>query len=348
MRTRFQTGWRATRQHAGIAALALLSACGGGGTEIEAAPAARVEAATAPLARHAARAWRRQGVTAIAASSDGKLLAVAQADGSVRVLDADTRVERTTLQDTNAGAVAGLVFLADAHTLVAVHRDSTVRLWNAATGSPGPVLHGHEQPLRAVAASADGALIATGGDETRVLLWDGSTGRLRRVLTGATDFANGLSVSRDGRWVASAGADGQVRVWNAATGKLVAALRGHADEALAAAFSPDATLLASAGADGKVLLWRFPAGGAPRILRAGGAAALSLAFDADGGVVVAGSADGRVTGWATTAAGTSQQVTAGASPVNALVFSVLAQRELLVGDATGGVSSLGVAVGASR
>ena len=61
------------------------------------------------------------------------------------------------------------------------------------TGERRFPLQGHEHPLRCVAASADGSVVATAGEETRVMLWDGATGRLK-------PGAAGLSRLHQRRW----------------------------------------------------------------------------------------------------------------------------------------------------
>ena len=67
------------------------------------------------------------------------------------------------------------------------------QVWHAQTGERRFPLQGHEHPLRSVAASADGTVVATGGEETRVMLWDGATGKLKQVLWGSADFINAAS-----------------------------------------------------------------------------------------------------------------------------------------------------------
>ena len=56
--------------------------------------------------------------------------------------------------------------------------DSTVRIWDPATGTQQAVLHGHTSPVSAVCAfSLDGrTLLASGGDDKTVRIWDPATG----------------------------------------------------------------------------------------------------------------------------------------------------------------------------
>jgi WD40 repeat protein len=283
----------------------LIAACGGGSddaassTSVRAAPAALDKPndnGAAQAARRHVRSGEMKGVTALAMSRDQASVGVASADGRVLVLNsAGQEVKR--LQGTGGSVTAGLVFSANDRYLVAVSRDSSATAWNVQTGERRFSLSGHEHGLRTVSASADGSLIATGGEETRVMLWDGSTGRLKQILRGPTDFVNSVSVSADARYVASGDANATVLVWSVATGKVLHTMRGHQGEVNAVAFSANSRWLASADQTGKVLLWDVASGRAQPALLGQQAAVRSLAFDADSNLLASGAADGKVVVW---------------------------------------------------
>ena len=165
------------------------------------------------------------GVNAVAFSPDGKLLAVAQANGYVRLWNPVTGqpVGAPLLASTSPQSyVAGVAFSPDGKLLASAGGDGTVQLWNLATGQAVGT------PLPA----------ATSGG------------------------VNAVAFSPDGTLLAAAYADGYVRLWNLATGQAVGtplpAGAGSGGSVSGVAFSPDGKPLATADTDGTVWMWQMP------------------------------------------------------------------------------------------
>jgi WD40 repeat protein len=132
-----------------------------------------------------------------------------------------------------------VAFSPDGKQVASGSDDSTVRLWDAATGAPLQTLEGHSNWVRSVAFSPDGKQVASGSDDSTVRLWDAATGAPLQTLEGHSNWVTSVAFSPDGKQVASGSDDNTVRLWDAATGASLQTLEGHSNWVTSVAFSPD-------------------------------------------------------------------------------------------------------------
>jgi WD40 repeat protein len=229
-------------------------------------------------------------------SPDGRWLASAGEDGTVRVWDAATGQPRLTLKG-HQGKVFGVAFSPDGRRLASGGADRLVRLWDAASGQPGPIFKGHEGELAGVAFSPDGRWLASGGDDRTVRLWDAATGQLRHTFRGHEKTVWTMAFSPNGRWVVSSSEDSTVRLWDAATGQLRLTFNGHAGGVAGMAFSPSGRWVASGGDDRTIRLWETASGQPGPTLRGHEGEVWSVAFSPDGRWLASGGKDQVVRLW---------------------------------------------------
>ena len=141
----------------------------------------------------------------------------------------------------HSGNVNSVTFSPDGQWLATGSDDSTVKVWDAATGALQSMLEGHSDWVKSVTFSPDGQWLATGSNDGMVKIWDwnAATGALQSTLEGYSGIINSVAFSPDGRRLASGSGDRTVKGWDAITGALQSTLEGHGDWVRSVAFSPD-------------------------------------------------------------------------------------------------------------
>jgi WD40 repeat protein len=254
------------------------------------------------------------GVGSVAFSPDGKTLASASGDQTIRLWDVASGQQIGEPLQGHTDGVWSVAFSPDGQTLASGSGDDTIILWEVTTGQPiGGPLAGHTDGVRSVAFSPDGQTLASASCKKRdeedilprctqgeIILWAVTTGQpIGGPLAGHTDDVWSVAFSPDGQTLASGSGDQTIRLWDVATRQPIGEpLQGHIGNVRSVAFSPDGTTLASGSSDNTIILWDVATGqplGNP--LTGHTDWVLSVAFSPDGTTLASASEDQTIRLW---------------------------------------------------
>lgn len=156
-------------------------------------------------------------------SPDGSVLAAGGSNGILTMWDTTGGSIKIEIDQCRLNSpdhcflppLSKIAFAPDGKTLASLRCDHReVELWDVATGQPRAVLRGALHPIKSIALSPDGGLVACGDLDGGVTVWDARSHQERMVLSGHSTQVSSLSFSPDGRRLASGDSDSVVKIWN--------------------------------------------------------------------------------------------------------------------------------------
>ena len=130
--------------------------------------------------------------------------------------------------------------------------DGVIRLWKLETHAPWSQLKGHESPVKSLAFSRAGQLLASGGDDRATYVWLPATGEILATLR-FSEGVKAVAISPHGKYVASLAH--RLVLWDATTRSVKLSIAGVSNYQ-ALAFSPDGKTLAVGGPQG-IRIWEI-------------------------------------------------------------------------------------------
>ncbi|MEM7712901.1 MAG: AAA-like domain-containing protein, partial [Cyanobacteria bacterium P01_A01_bin.68] len=244
-------------------------------------------------------------IMAVSFSPDGKIIASASFDKTIKLWQVSTGKLITTLEG-HQERLWSLRFSPDGKTLASSSYDSTIKLWNVADGTLKKTIFGHNKTqVRSVDFSPDGKLLASSDSRGWIKLWNAKDGTLiksipaHRNKKGRSWWVTAIKFNRDGKIIASTSSDKTVKLWEVENGSLslLKILKGHRGNVRTVDFHPNNQYIASAGADGMVKLWDINKGEELQTLRGHRNPVWTVQFTPDGKRLVSASSDSTIKLW---------------------------------------------------
>jgi WD40 repeat protein len=229
-----------------------------------------------------------ESVTSVAFTPDGRVLAVADEAGTIRMWDVVHRREIAEPAQAPAGSIGSLAFSPDGRVLAVAggllgFRDFEARAWRWAPPRSG-------DPVRDIAFSPDGRTLAAAANRiemwdvagatllravdqpdvvpgrpaepTRITQWDEATQQVQEITLEPSRGTTGAAYSPDGTTLLSWGwgDEGSIHVIDPESGALRGTLRGRTVSTEDLLFGPDGRTLAVVPRAGPVELWDVRSG----------------------------------------------------------------------------------------
>ncbi|KAK2760957.1 hypothetical protein FQN54_002199 [Arachnomyces sp. PD_36] len=170
-------------------------------------------------------------IWAIALSEDGQYLAGTTQDGHIKVWDLSGGREQIRDFETKGSFGMCISLSADGRFTATGHESGSVYIFSNDTGRMPFSLSGLVKPVRAIAFSPGGRLLAAAGDSKVIALYDTTSGEPVANFTGHTAWILSLDWSHTGEYLLSGSFDGKVKVWSIER-KACVATHSETDKAL--------------------------------------------------------------------------------------------------------------------
>src|SRR6266702_2958786 len=244
---------------------------------------------------------------AVAWSPDGRLIASASSDGTVRLSDGQRYTSEAVLQGPIEGTAAlSIAWSPDSKRLVAGYGDGAVEVWDVAS-LKGHIFLGQQAPdertkaVWGIAWSPDSRWIISPQYDGILHVWEVESGKLVQTLH-SDDLPNDAQWRPDGQLLASSSDKGTVQLWQPGTFKNIATLTGGGASGWVypLAWSPDGQLLVGGYEMGQVQLWDVCTKHVLNSWQDHTAQVWDVAWSSDGRLIASASKDGTVRLWGTT------------------------------------------------
>jgi WD40 repeat protein len=202
----------------------------------------------------------KNGVTALAVTSDSGRIVTGGMEGEVRVwkIGRQTQTMDASLKE-HRGRVWCIIINGSDEQAVSASSDGSCIIWDLKTKTRSLCLF-ESTMFKNIVYHPDESQLLTTGSDRKVAYWDTFDGQAIRVLEASEEGETcTLSISLSGSHYVSGGEERLLKLWDYDEGVCKYIGVGHSGTINSAKIAPDQTFIVSGGSEGAIFLWKMPA-----------------------------------------------------------------------------------------
>ena len=220
---------------------------------------------------------QRARINALRILEDNKTLLCENYDGSVRLWDVTTGLEKKNFNPKSSDGFGGVLRSAFGYEVTTAglylnkiqenglyaigYENGKIQLKDATTGQLQKTFQGAKEHVSQLVFSPDGTRLVANYANAPIRLWDVTTGQSLKTLTQNAKMWGILKFSQDGKTLACQKQSGEIELWDVATKILRTTLGEDLRIPIhTLAFSPDAKTVVAANPNGEIRIWNANTG----------------------------------------------------------------------------------------